>query len=116
MIHCISGQPDVIRCQLPCDNIIFHNYESPLPTLSVGGILIFHEPSRPWLTNPPRLPTSTHRILLAENPSAGDIKAAVNRLGIARVTDLAGLSASIKSVLQLSALSVAQSRIEDSAL
>ena len=102
----------MIRCQLPNDNIIFHDYEAPLPTIPVGGILILHEPSGSWLVNPPNLPISTHRILLAENPSAGDIKAAVNRLEIARVTDLAGLSGAIRSLLHLSALSIAESRIE----
>ncbi len=116
MIHCISGQPDVISRHLAGNIIIFHGYDDPLPPIPVGAVLILHEPSRLWLANPPWLPTPVHRILLTENPTASDIKAAVNGIGITRITNLAELSQAIKDTLKASAISTAETRMEGAAL
>lgn len=112
MIHCISGQPDVIGRHLPGDDVIFHSYDQPLPSFPVGAILILHEPPLAWLKNPAQIQNSTHRILLAENPSAGAIKFAVNQIGVVRISDLASLSKAIKELFRDSALIAAQRMVE----
>ena len=116
MIHCISGQPDVIGRHLPGDDVIFHSYGQPLPSFPVGAFLILHEPPLAWLKNPAQIQTSTHRILLAENPSAGAIKLAVNQIGVVRISDLASLSKAIKELFRDSALMAAQRMVEGPAV
>lgn len=112
MIHCISGQPDVIGRHLPGDDVIFHSYDQPLPSFPVGAILILHEPPFSWLRNPAQIQSSTQRILLVENPSAVAIKLAVNQVGVARISDLASLSTAIKELFRDSALMAAQHLVE----
>jgi len=38
VIHCISGQPDVIGRHLPGDDVIFHSYDQPVNQIGVVRI------------------------------------------------------------------------------
>lgn len=116
MIHCISGQPDVIGRHLPGDDVIFHSYDQPLPSFPIGAILILHEPPLAWLRNPAQIQPSTQRILLLENPSAGAIRLAVNQIGVVRISNLASLSKAVKGLFRDSALMAAQDRVEGPAI
>jgi len=116
VLHCITGQPDVISRLLPGESIIFHSYADPLESVPPGMILIIHEPRETWLLSRSMPSSGYPRILLAENPRAIDIKHAVNDFGVIKISDLEGLPGALREVFRQVALLRAQARMEGTSL